>query len=322
MRGKETAVPQAAGNAGLDIPLQDIVDGVEDALLVIDSEYRVRFANLAVGVRLQKKVEGLIGRLCYEALHERNKPCSIPLWECPLRKVFESGKTATIIHPVGILGTDTYIKITAYPLRDSYGNTRAMVELMRDVTAERELEREILRRHHQLLALSHISTALSGLRDLDTILTIALDNVLEIINGPIGGVLLLDEEAKALYYRVQRGLSAKYTEEMRISVGEGIAGRVAQTGESMLVEDLSKDPRTARPDLVNAEGIKGFVSIPLKAKEKVVGVMNVASHSAGKFGADDISLLSSIGDYLGTAIEQANLYERLARAGERYRALL
>jgi len=322
MSGNETAGPQAYANAGMDIPLQDIADGVEDALLVIDSEYRVRFANSAVRVMLQNKAETLTGRLCYEALHERNKPCSTPLWECPLKKVFENGKTATVIHPVRILGADTYLKITGFPLRDSYGNTRAMAELIRDVTAERELEREVLKRHHQLLALSHISGALSGLRDLDTILMIALDNVLEIINGPIGGVLLLDEEAKSLHYRVQQGLSAKYTEEMQIPVGEGIAGRVAETGEPMLVEDLSKDPRAARPDLVNAEGIKGFVSIPLKAKEKVLGVMNVASHTAGKFGSDDISLLSSIGDYLGTAIEQAGLYERLARAGERYRALL
>jgi len=51
-------------------------------------------------------------------------------------------------------------------------------------------------------------------------------------------------------------------------------------------------------------------------------VMNVGSNVAGRFGADDVSLLNSIGDYLGTRIEQAKLYERLARIGERYRALL
>ena len=50
--------------------------------------------------------------------------------------------------------------------------------------------------------------------------------------------------------------------------------------------------------------------------------MNIASHVAGRFSVDDMSLLSSIGDYLGTAIEQARLYDRLARVGERYRVLL
>ena len=50
--------------------------------------------------------------------------------------------------------------------------------------------------------------------------------------------------------------------------------------------------------------------------------MNIFSQVAGRFGADDVSLLNSIGDYLGTTIEQAKLYERLARVGERYRDLL
>jgi signal transduction histidine kinase len=322
MPRKKTAIQQATPDIGWEASLQDVLDDVEDELLVIDSEYQVRFANSAVRSRLQKGAKSPIGRVCYKVFHDRDRPCGAPLWDCPLRKVFESGSITTVIHPEHTLGTDKYLKITAYPLQDSYGNTKAIVELRRDVTAERQLETHILRRHHQLSALSHISSAVSGLLDLDSILGIALDNVLEIIDGTVGGILLLDEKTRTLYYRRQRGLSTKYAEEMRISLGEGIAGRVAQTGEPMLLEDASKDPRTVRPDLVSAEGIKGFVSIPLKAKDKVVGVMNVVSHTAGRFGTDDVSLLTSVGDYLGTAIEQAKLYDRLARVGERYKILL
>jgi len=322
MPRKDTAIQRRARNTGLDIALQDLVDGVDDELVVIDSEHRVRLANSAVRRRFQKGAESLIGRLCHEVFYDRDRPCGAPLWQCPLREVLQSGSVTTVVYPDPILGADRYIKITAYPLRDTHGNIEMVAELRRDVTAERELETQILRRHHQLLALSHISSAVSGLWDLDAILAIAFDEVLEIINGAIGGILLLDEETETLYYRTQRGLSAKYAEDMRMRLGEGIAGRVAQTGEPMLLEDISKDPRTARPDLVSEEGLKGFVSIPLKAKDKVVGVINVASHVAGRFGADDASLLNSIGDYLGTAVERAKLYERLARAGERYQALL
>ncbi len=319
---KETAIQRAAKNAGLDITLQDMVDGIEDEFLVIDSEYRVRLTNSAVRSRLRKRAKSPIGRRCYEVFYDRDRPCGAPLWDCPLRKVLESGTMSTVIHPDRVLGANRYLKITAYPLRDRHGNTTAIVELRRDVTAERELETQILRRHHQLLALSHISGAVSGLWDLDAILRIALDNVLEIINGDIGGILLLDEETETLRYRMQRGLSAKYADEIRMRMGEGIGGRVAQTGEPMLLEDISQDPRAIYPDLISAEGLKGFISIPLKAKDKVVGVMNLASHVAGRFGTDDISLLSSISDYLGTAIEQARLYARLASAGERYQTLL
>jgi len=321
MRKKGTAIQQLVGSSNMDITLQDIVDGIEDGLLVIDIEYRIRFVNSVVRSNSPRR-GALVGRRCYQALYGRDRPCSAPLWNCPLSAVLHSGSMATITHPVRVLGVEKYLKITAYPLRDRYGSTKAIVELRRDVTAERDLETQILRRHHQLKVLNHIADMVSGLRDLDDVLGIALDDVLELINGTIGGILLLNEEDETLYYHIQRGLSAKFTREMRIHLGEGIAGRVAQTGEPMLLEDISKDQRTARLDLITTEGLKGFVSIPLKARNKVIGVMNVASHVPGQFGADDVSLLNSIGDYLGTAIEQAKLCEQLRNTGERCQALL
>ena len=319
-KGKTTQ--QSAKELDFHTTLQDIMDCVEDETLVIDSDYRIRFANAAVRKKYQKGSESLIGQLCYEFLEGRNEPCSAPLWACPLKKVLQSGRASTTIHPVTTPEADTYLKITAYPIPDTFDNTNAVVEMRRDATAERELEIQILRRHHQLLALSHISSAVSGLGNLNAILRIALDNVLEIISGAIGGILLLDKKSNTLYYYVQHGLSAKFTENRRIAIGEGISGRVAQTGEPFLIEDISKDPRAARPDLIIAEGIKGFMSVPLKAKDRVVGVMNVFSHTAGRFSAEEASLLNSIGDYLGTTIEQATLYERLSRVGERYKVLL
>lgn len=322
MGGRRIKIQQTTRDKALELSLQDILDGVEDEVVVIDSRYQVVFANSAVRNKFQKGTDLLIGKPCYQVFRERDKPCSPPLWDCPLRKVLESGSKTMAYHPVRTLGVDKYFKITMYPLRDGYGNVKAVVELMRDATTERDLEHQILKRHHQLVALNRISSAVSGLWDLDAILRIALDNVLEVINGTIGGILLVDEETETLYYRVHHGLSARYAEQMRIPLGKGIAGRVAKTGEPILLMDISKEPGIAHSDLVSAEGLKGFVSIPLKAKDKVVGVMNIASHVAGRFGKDDMSLLNSIGDYVGTAIEQANLYEQLASAAKRYQALL
>ena len=325
MSQKKSATQRAGGNASLDISLQDLTDGIEDKLFVIDREYRVSFGNLAMRQDLPES-KAFVGKRCYEVFEGRSNPCSSPLWKCPLMKVLQSGDPTVIIYPAPVptltTVSNSYIKITLYPLKDSQGNINAIVELRKDVTAERELETQILKRHQQLLALSHISSAVRGLHDLNIILRTALDNVLELINGDIGGILLWDEEPKILRYRVYRGLSPSYAEGVQLSLGEGIAGRVAQTGEPILLEDISKDPRTARPVSICAEGIRGFVSIPLKSKNKVVGVMNVASHAVGRFGLDDVSLLSSIGDYLGSAIEEASLYARLARARERYQALL
>jgi signal transduction histidine kinase len=325
MDQKKAAIQRIGGNASLDISLQDVMDGVEDKLFVIDREYRVSFANLAMRQKLPEG-ESFIGKRCYEVFEGKNNPCSSPLWNCPLMRVLQSGDPTTIISPDHDLSTETvsnrYIKITLYPLKDSQGTINTIVELRKDVTAERELENQILRRHHHLYALNRISSATSGLWDLDAILNIALDTVLEIIGATTGGILLLHEQTQLLSYRVYRGLSAKYVEQVKMSLGEGIAGRVAQTGEPVVLEDISRDPRAAYPDLVSTEGLKGFVSVPLKAKDKVVGVMNIAAHTPGQFSAEDMFLLNSIGCQLGTAIEQARLYQRLELGRERYQTLL
>jgi len=88
--------------------------------------------------------------------------------------------------------------------------------------------------YHELLALSRVSAAVSELRDLDAIFEVALDTVLEVMNGTIGWILLVDEQTQSLSCKVLRGLSEKYAPEMHLEAGEGIAGRVAQTGKAVL----------------------------------------------------------------------------------------
>jgi signal transduction histidine kinase len=145
--------------------------------------------------------------------------------------------------------------------------------------------------------------------------------MLTIMNGTVGGIMLLDEPSQTLFYRVYHGLSAKYTEELRLKLGEGIAGKVAQSGRAVLLEDISSEPNALRIDLLSLEGLRAFICVPLRAKDNVLGVLNVASHVPRSFTKEDMHLLHSIGDQLGIAIEQAALYERLRKARERLRKL-
>jgi len=322
MSGRKAAAVHAAKSVEEALSLQDIIDGMQDQVLVIGDNYRVRLANDAACRYAGAKKSTVHGGLCYRVLQNRRTPCAAPLWTCPLLKVFSAEKSISLEHTLSDAGATRHLRIIAYPLKDENGRTRAIVELRRDVTAEKELESQILRRHHQLRTLSLISGSLSTRDDLTGILERALDNVLEIIKGAIGGILLVDERTQTLHYKVHRGFTAQYAEEMSMSLGEGIAGRVAQSGQPLLLEDISQDNRAVRLDLVSAEGLKSFISIPLRSQDRVLGVMNIASTQARQFKADDVSLLSSIGDYLGTAIEQARLNVRLAREGERYRDLL
>ncbi|HUU63664.1 MAG TPA: GAF domain-containing sensor histidine kinase [Dehalococcoidia bacterium] len=184
-----------------------------------------------------------------------------------------------------------------------------------------DVEGKTKKPYRELLALSRISAAVSGLWDLDAVLNVALDTVLEIMQGTIGGILIIDEQTQTLSYRVHRGLSDKYAEEIRLEVGEGVAGRVAQNGKAVLLEDISTDPRAAWLTLISTEGLKAFLSVPLRAKDTVLGVLNVASRLPHHFTQDDMHLLHTIGDQVGVAIEQAELYSQLRKERENYRQL-
>ncbi len=176
-------------------------------------------------------------------------------------------------------------------------------------------------RPDDLVALSRVAAAISGLVDLEAILHVGLDAALAILDSAIGGIMLLDENTKTLSYRVYHGISDEYAQEMHLKLGEGVEGKVAENARSIMVEDISKELGTAHPDLISKEGLKAFVSVPLMSKDKVLGVMNVASRLPRQFTEKDIHLLHSTGDLLGLAIEQAILYEQLRKGRERYKQL-
>ena len=121
MGQKRAAIQRAGKTTSLDIRLQDVMDSIEDKLFIVDREYRVRFANLAMRQNLPED-KPFIGKRCYEVFEGRSNPCRFPLWNCSLMKVLQSGDPTMIISPDHAFGTEMgsnrYIKITLYPLRD------------------------------------------------------------------------------------------------------------------------------------------------------------------------------------------------------------
>ena len=302
------------------IYLQAVIDSLEDELMVIERDYRIIQANEAVLTRHNKRRQEVIGKYCYEISHGLPDVCRLPNHECPVKTVWETGKPVLVthIHTYYIEGEkrDRYLHIIASPITDNQGNITAVTELMRDVTKVKELELEIAETHRNILALNTIATVVSQSLNLDTVLNSALDKTLEIIAGNMGGILLLDEERQTLYYRVHRGLSDRYIREMHLGLGEGLAGRVAQTGEAILVEDISTDPRAAHPDIIVTERVRAFASVPLRSKDEVLGVLNIASHEARKFSAKDVRLLGSIAAQVAIAVENAKLHQEVQRKEE------
>jgi PAS domain S-box-containing protein len=101
----------------------------------------------------------------------------------------------------------------------------------------------------------------------------------------------------------------------RIKLGEGFNGRVAETGEPLVVTDASHDPRLTRLAVVQ-ERIQSLLSVPAKSKNKVMGTLCVATRHLREFPPEQVQLLCAMGNVIGVAIENARLYQRQRQMAE------
>ncbi len=175
--------------------------------------------------------------------------------------------------------------------------------------------------YNELLALDRISNAVSGSRDLNAILNIALDSVIETMGGIFAGILLIDEQTQTPSYRTYRNLCDDDTEKSYLELGKGMAVRVAKSGKTELIDGISTDSDSAAQGPANTDNRKVFVSVPLKTGDIILGVLNVVYSYPHRFTKDDMSLLQSIGDRAIPAIERNELHKQLQKIRERYQSL-
>ncbi|MDP2931704.1 MAG: PAS domain S-box protein [Chloroflexota bacterium] len=177
----------------------------------------------------------------------------------------------------------------------------------------------IMSNEKRLAAINAISAVISRSLELDDVLAAAADKVLEVMNLEIALVYLLHEDTQELELKVCRGASDEYAAGlMRLKVGEGFNGRVADSGEPMLVADASQDPRLTR-EIVKREGIQALLIVPLKARGKVLGTISVSTRQSRQFQNEEVELLTSIGGQIGMAIDNARLYQQERLMAEQLR---
>ncbi len=173
----------------------------------------------------------------------------------------------------------------------------------------RELETQVANRTRELVALNEIAAILNLPQDLQGVLRDALGKTLEVTRIEAGGIYLLDEKTQLLTIATHQGFSSQFIREVdELQVGEGFSGLVIQSGESLVVKDVSADPRLTRI-VVREEGFHSLAVVPLRSRDQVRGTLFALTRGHREFTEQDIQLLESIGHQVGAAIEKAGLYE-------------
>ena len=179
--------------------------------------------------------------------------------------------------------------------------------------AETLMQREgdLLKQNRMTNSLYEISSLISTTLNIQEVLDISLKKVIEVIGVDGGGIFLFDASTYSLLLKASYGLSDEFVNSVRsLKADDGLVGKAFITGKTIALEEIRNTPRS-NLDAVKKEGFKAGAYVPLKAKEdKVLGVMAIANKGDKKFSEDEISLLNSIGELIGVAVENALFYEK------------
>jgi nitrate/nitrite-specific signal transduction histidine kinase len=183
------------------------------------------------------------------------------------------------------------------------------------------LEQRVADRTRELATLNAIAITVSQSLDLDEVLNDALDKTLQVMGIESGGIYFLDDKTDELLVAVHRGFSPAFVAEIdRLKIGEGFSGRVVQSGQPLVVRDISIDPRLTRM-AAREQGHRSLAAVPLSCKGQVLGTLFAVTRAYRAFSDQDVQLLTSIGHQIGVAVENARFFQAEQRRAEQFRVI-
>ncbi len=175
------------------------------------------------------------------------------------------------------------------------------------------LELRVAQRTHELTALNSLAAVVSQSLDLNQILPDGLSKTIEVMGMEAGGVFRLDADTGYLVLLAQQGISQELIQlSERLPLENSIVKEVVTTKRpiSRLLPDYEPGPVRS---VLESDGWKTVVSIPLLVQEEVLGAINVLSRRSIELSADELLVPASIGQQIGVAMDNARLYSQTAQ---------
>jgi signal transduction protein with GAF and PtsI domain/anti-sigma regulatory factor (Ser/Thr protein kinase) len=170
-----------------------------------------------------------------------------------------------------------------------------------------ELYDNMRRQIAELSTLAEVSRTITSPLYLDEMLGLIVEMAAQIMNAKVCSLMLLDEAKGELMIRATQSLSQDYINKPPLRVGEGIAGLVAQEGVPITVLDVREEPRYHYTEIARQEGLCSLLGVPLRVRERIIGVFNCYTAEPHHFTREEIDLFSTLANQTALAIENANL---------------
>lgn len=244
-----------------------------------------------------------------------------------IQQVRQERSMVSIEYSFMVQDQECFYEARMVPLLDTQ-----IIVIIRNITTRKQMEQALRRAHDELeerikqrtLELQHANEQLAALYKIGKTITaplqlrVVLDEIVHstanLLGTDTGVILLLDENRKNLTIEGAYGLSETVVKGTHDHIGESIAGRVVQTGQPIIANDLLHDPRFYNPS-ASHEGLLACASVPLIVGGRIIGTLDVHSKSdPHAFTEAHVRTLTMLAGQAAIAIENARLYEQLQLA--------
>ncbi|MBI3926489.1 MAG: sensor domain-containing diguanylate cyclase [Armatimonadetes bacterium] len=168
---------------------------------------------------------------------------------------------------------------------------------------------ELISKYEELTVLYDSAETVATIMNLDEVSHRILIQAADILDVDHASLMLLDDDGQYLEVKAARGTRSDLVGKIRVAIGEEISGYVAQEGKPVLIEDLRTDPQFSRVSRQEDEA-RSLISVPLKVKDRILGVLNVNNKKSGEpFDSGDLKLLMALAQLAAISIENARTYQ-------------
>lgn len=158
-----------------------------------------------------------------------------------------------------------------------------------------------------LSTVAEVSRTITSNLYLEEILQLAVAATAQTMNFKIVALRLVDEDKRQLVVKAVHATSKEYARRPPLHVGEGLAGRAAETGKVITVLDVKKSTDYKFADIAQEQNLTSLVCVPLKVRDRVIGVVNCYTERPHEFTENEVAVLMTLGNQIAVAIENAKL---------------
>ena len=285
-----------------------VMERMNDGIIVLNQNNIIVDVNPAAAQLIGMDAARLIGQPIIDAMPEQKKL---------VEQYLDTMDTQAEVK----LNENLWINLRISPLYDQHKQISGRLIVIRDITDDiagkevikqseqryRDLYSVTQRQTQEMILLDQVRSMLGQELDINTI----AHNVVERIAGTFGYTLvsLYMRQGDSLILQHQVGYVKVFHE---IPITKGIAGKVARTGQALLVNDITTDPEFMKA----VDGIKSEICVPLFDRDRVVGILNIESSDEKRLGETELHLMLEISKEVSIAIWRARLYTEAKQAEE------